>query len=552
MAKRGKIPKPIIPIKSAVDVSALNLEQLFAETQADEGYGDKTYARYKEWIKNPPFNPTQLVAFNEKNAKWILLYGERGTGKTWIALHKAIDHAFLEKNALVVLLTQTTTQAREGGIWDIFLLKVLPMWKKAIGLEASEPGYDPLNRKPFVWIRNRYGTGSKVICLSFPVEANIHDRVKAIEPSYAIVDEAQNFKQPDLFMALSQQLGRRSGIKGTQQLIFCANPAGTSHPLYKRFWIYAVDEKTGEWNKDYCRIHIPKEENMANLPKDYYTYIKEAVRGDPIEEARMIHGLWVDRPSGRAIFGPYFNRMLHVRGDAANGIGLTPIPGYPIRVGYDLGPVHSSVHFLQVVPTKTKQLWLVFDELNTVGKYVPYKDLVPLILRKMNFWEEFLKKEDPSKPVVFDHISDSSAFTHYRTDGSFDVMVIERESRGEDGIPRIRLKAAPKGSGSVRERIRILTDKLICEEILVSALCQYTINMFELFEAKAGDDPDKLDPVPSVHKHVFDSLTYPMIFVETHIEPITVARIRSPTVTWKGKLDVDGPLSTADSAHSLP
>lgn len=534
--RKAKLPKPAAELTRLNALDDINLNSLFQTAPTEDGYGAETFKNYKQWVKSPPFNPTQLIAFQERRAKWILLHGERGTGKTWIALHKAVEHAFLERNALVVLLTQTTTQAREGGVWDIFLLKVLPMWKDAIGLEASEPGFDPLNRKPFVWIRNRFGSGSKVICLSFPVEANIHDRVKAIEPSYAVVDEAQNFKQRDLFTALSQQVGRRTGINGVQQIIFCANPAGTSHPLYQRFWLEAIDPDTGEWNPNYCRLHVPKEENMQNLPPDYYDYIKEAVRGDPIEKARMMDGVWIDRPVGRAIFGPYFSRELHVRGDSTQSIGLIPIPGIPIRVGYDLGPVHSSVHFLQVVPTKEKSIWIVFDEINTVGEYMPYKRLVPIILKRMSYWEEMLKAEDPSKPVVFDHISDASAFNQYRTDGSFDVMVIERESKDESGKPRIHLKAAPKGAGSVRERIRILTDKLLCEEILVSATCKRTIDMFELLEAKStGTAEDKLDPVPSIHEHVFDSLTYPMIFVESRVGVGFVSPLKETKVEWRGK-----------------
>lgn len=497
------------------------------KSEPEKDYVSNTRKAYLKWRKDMGLNPTQKAAYDNERARWILLHGERGTGKTRIAVHKAVDRAYLERNALVLFLTQTSTQAREGGVWDILLLKVLPEWKAKIGLEYIGPTQDPVTKKPAVWIRNQYGGGSKIVCLSMPADAVIEDRVKGLEPNFVVVDEAQNFRSEALFRAISQQVGRRSGMKRTQQIYFCCNPDGPSHPLYKRFWIYPVNEKTGEWNEDYARYYLPKEENLHNLPKDYYIYVKEAVRGDPIEEARMVRGEWVDRPKGRALFAGAFSRTLHVRGDASKGLGLLPVPGVIIRVGYDLGPAHSSIHFMQNVSTREKSLWLVFDEINTVGKYVPYKRLAQLVVQRMNYWESVLKQSEPNKAVVWEHISDSSAFTAYREDGSVDAMVIERASVDENGVPRIVLKGAPKGHGSVRERVRMLRDALLCEEILISDICKHTIEMLERLEAKKpdGDSDSAIDPSSGQYKHVLDSLTYPMMYVECRARHLTVGKV---------------------------
>lgn len=431
------------------------------------------------------------------------------------ALHKLVKHCYNERNALGLILVEVTSMAEEGGAWHKLIHDILPQWNQAIGLEASEPKLHPTSRKPFVWIENKYGSGSRVICMSMPVDSYVADRVKGMEPSFVLVDEAQTLRSPTYFTSVVQQLGRRKGIEGKQQIVYCCNPDGPSHWLYKRFFQIPVDEETGEWNKDYARYHIPISENIRNLPPGYYDRVLEAVRGDPIEEARMVRGEWIDRPAGRAIFADIYSDILHVRGDAAKNIGIVPVKGIPVVVGYDLGPAHSSIHFLQRLPTDEKAVWIVFDELNYVSTYTPYRLIVPKLLERMAYWD---KAVEGKRPFVYTHFADSSAFNQVRGDGSFDVMVFEQESaklgRG------IHMKPAPKGPGSVKERIRMAMDMLEHGELLVSATCVKTRTALRMLESKGqrrGEyDPDAgLTPIKSPHLHVFDSMTYAIISVRS-------------------------------------
>lgn len=477
--------------------------------------------------------PTQAKAYKNLSSKFKIYHGPRGSGKSIGAMHEAVKHAFNNDRAIVVIITQTSGQAIEGGTWFKLNEMILPEWGAppegsetlthpdgspvcGVGLEYSQPKMDPVTRKQFVWVANRFGTHSRIVFISLPVDGKIESRVKGYEPSFAVVDEAQNFKTNDVFKFLIQQIGRHPFAKGPQQALFCCNPDGPSHWLYKTFFVHPVDEETGEWNEDYAEYFFPIKENIQNLPEGYYDNVMAAVKGDPIEEARMLRGEWIDAPSGEAIFGASFSKELHVRGDALKGVGLLPSTDFPILVGYDLGPAHSSIHFMQYLIGADRHMWLVFDELNFVEKRFPYSRIVPQLLKRMDYWNERLDHN-----FHFEHISDDSAFNQLRPDGSLDHQTVEQLSKG-----RIKMKAAPKGKGSVLSRTRILLDVLASEEIIISATCPKTIDMLMFLESnkeKKGEyDPDaRFKPKRCKHLHVFDSLTYPMIKLST-INPLAL------------------------------
>ncbi len=300
----------------------------------------------------------------------------------------------------------------------------------------------------------------------------------------------------------------------------------------------------------YARFHIPISENLANIPADYWESLEDAVKGDTIEEARMVRGEWVDRPSGQALFGEDFKRELHVMGDAAKGRGILPNKDYPINFSYDLGQAHTSIALVQIIPTKDKIWKIVVDEMDFVGQYIPYAKLVPKIVARMMYWDDF-KMKDGTRigPFKFKHISDNSAFNQYRAkDGSFDAFDIEQLSRAhvelkmpeffarwvkDNGNPAritldqwksvdkgqyadkyiIRMLECPKGQHSIEARVRLLKDAMQAEEYLVSAVCLKTIEMLTKLEE---DEKERLKPKRDrVQIHRFDSGSYAFFFGTT-------------------------------------
>lgn len=511
-------------------------------------FGDQaTSAELYDAGWRPRLNPIQRQAYNHRSSKFKLYDGPRGSGKSIGALHECVDHAFNNDRAIVVIITQTTSQAQEGGTWFKLNNLILPEWGApsdgdpvlkhingdpvcGIGLEFSNPRLDPNTRKHFVYVANRFGTHSRIVFLSLPVASNIQHRMKGTEPSFGMVDEAQNFGDDSIFKYLIQQIGRHPFAKAeNQMMLYCCNPDGPKHWLYKRFFEYPLNEETGEWNPLYYRKFFPISDNIRNLKEGYYDNVMEACRADPIEYARMVRGEWIDAPEGDAIFKDQFTTSLHVRGDAIKGNGLVPSTEFPVLAGYDLGPAHSSIHFLQQIMGRDKTVWIVFDELNFVEKRMPYYEIVPLLIQRMAYWDRRMKFN-----FTWKHISDNSAFNQIRTDGSFDHQTVERLSKG-----RIKMMAAPKGKGSVATRVRMVMDMLVREELFISATCLKTIDMFMALtsDTKKNNryDPEgRMTPKRSKHIHVFDSMTYPIITAQSSVfAELWSNHVESPShVTW--------------------
>lgn len=463
---------------------------------------------------SPSLSGSQQELF-DSTAKYVLAYGERASGKTFVlGGHKLVRHAYENFNALCLVIVGIKSQATQGGVWHKLQTEILPEWKAGLGIEHTDEKMD-LQKAPYIDVQNRYGGWSRISLMSAPFGNILTDRIKGFEPSYVFVDELTNLDTSSYFEAIVQQLGRRQGIEGVQQYTAACNPAGRTHWVYKRFFEMPYDED-GNYNHDYHVVHVKISENEKNLPDGYYNRVMEAVANDPIEAKRMLEGQWIDRPSGDALFAPYFSKTLHVVGDAKKGI--VPNPNYPVIIGYDPGAVNNAMVFMQCIIGKEKSIWTVFDELVTIRKKIPYTTLIPLLYRKMKYWNERVDKK-----LKFVHISDNSAFNQYRAKtGSYDVKDFEEISREKCevfGMEPIRMKAAPKFSGSVAGRVRLLIAKLVQEELLISAPCTEVIkSMRNLSCEKQKDnkyDPSlELKPKRSDYIHAFDALTYPIMYYD--------------------------------------
>ena len=463
---------------------------------------------------SPSLSGSQQELF-DSTSKYVLAYGERASGKTFVlGGHKLVRHCYENFNALAIIIVGVKSQATQGGVWHKLQTEILPEWKEGLGIEHTDERMD-LQKAPYIDVQNRYGGWSRISLMSAPFGNILIDRIKGFEPSYVFIDELTNLDSPSYFEAVVQQLGRRQGIEGVQQYCAACNPDGPSHWVYKRFFEAPLDED-GNYNHDYHVVHVKIAENEDNLPEGYYDRVMQAVSNDPVEAKRMLEGEWIDRPSGDALLAPYFSKPLHVVGDAKKGI--VPNPDFPVIIGYDPGSVNNAMIFMQCLVGKEKSIWTVFDELVTINKKIPYTTIIPLIYRKMKYWTERVDKK-----LNFVHISDNSAFNQYRAKtGSYDVRDFEEISKEKCehfDLEPIRMKAAPKFSGSVEGRVRLLIAKLVQEELLISAQCTDVIKtLINLSTEKQNDqkyDPSlALKPKRSVYIHAFDAMTYPIMFYD--------------------------------------
>jgi hypothetical protein len=253
----------------------------------------------------------------------------------------------------------------------------------------------------------------------------------------------------------------------------------------------------------------------------------------------MVLGEWIDRPSGDSIFKGYWSEALHMRGDPIKGTRILPKAGYDIILGYDLGTANSAISFMQNIPTRDKDMWIVFDEMVYTDAYIPYTLLVPGIMRRIAFWNETCKTK-------FDvtHISDASAFNMFRaTDGTYDSLEVERISREAQtsfkDVDTIRMQPCPKFAGSVQGRVKTLLKYLNQERLLISTSCTRTKDMFMFLESEKPKEnkytPDlPFQPRRSKHLHIFDALSYALFFFELGQIPFNTKNVSPPELVYLG------------------
>lgn len=510
---RAKPPKNEDDLLAEALAFAFGDELESAETPPPEGAKNaKTCAKAAGWY--PDLNPTQRLIF-EDPAPFVLGHGEKGSGKSIGFAHKIVRHAYETENALVLIIAPSMRTGNEGIWFDLENL-ILPQWKEGIGLEYTDSKLDPNTKDRHRWIRNRFGGWSKLLLMSIPYALQVQQRIKGPAPSMVYVDELTNCDGREYFTYPALQLGRRragaSGVQAVQQYCASCNPDGPSHWVYKVFFVECVDRVTGKQDKDYSVYHVPISENEHRLPEGYVKKLEKILKGDPIELQRLRDGVWVDRPTGEGLFKEFLIPSIHIRGDLVRGTGLRPKPGFPIIIGYDLGQVFSSVTFEQLIPTKEKPIWIIFDEVDHLGQKILYKRLAWEVIERIHFWRKQAGYEFQTM-----HITDESAINQWRPggEGSYDAWEFEREynrvAAGLGGSQKIKLRGCPKGEGSVAARVRLFQAKLFQEELFVSVQCKNTLDMLNFLEA---DPKDPEGPKRSKYLHKFDSASYPMFKLE--------------------------------------
>ena len=178
----------------------------------------------------------------------------------------------------------------------------------------------------------------------------------------------------------------------------------------------------------------------------------------------------------------------------------------------------NAIIFMQLLSGADKAIWTCFDELVWINEKMPYTTMVPLVMRQMRYWNNKMDTK-----FKYEHISDNSAFNQFRAKtGSYDVKDVQEISASKAEsfeLEPIRMRAAPKFSGSVESRVRLLMAKLQREEFVMSASCTAVKKMFYNLvseKPKMGRyDPSlPFKPRRSIYLHPFDALTYPIIYYD--------------------------------------
>lgn len=484
---------------------------------AKRGAGDE------DWM--PSLNPAQWKLFMCE-AKYILAWSEKFSGKTYACAHKVMKHAYENRNAFVIMLTRTGNMSTDGGAWWKLMNDVLPQWQDGLGIK-SKKGMDKQHNE-FVWVQNQFNEWSMIMCTSAPHPEQLNERFRGREPSMVFVDELTACNSDEYFKAIAIQLGRRPLVEGVQQYIAATNPDDPDHWVHKTW--FGDGTEGSEPGPDYVNIYFPAQENYRNVGEDYFKGLVNVYKGDDAGAAWMIRGEWVARPSGDGLFREIYQVAIHVRPlndegkpDPRNRLGMHP--DFPMLVGVDPGSVCNAFSFQQWLPVDGKYKWSMFDEIVTNKKRVSYDKFIPAVMRRMRWW-----MDECGKDVPFVWISDTSAFNQYRAaNGSFDALEFERlfeAYRKELKLGPLKIKAAPKFNGSVVARVRLAQKMLADNEVVVSSGCTFTQKMFLMLESKKAKMGEPLDPEAmltpqrSDYLHVFDAASY--LWLAASLSPTAV------------------------------
>lgn len=487
----------------------------------------------------PDLNNSQRIAWNS-SARYNLLHGEKGSGKGIGALHAGVRHCYENNDALFLIISQSVRTGKFGLMRDLIKI-VLPAWRdgnryppmtpdmkphplagklmdEGIGLEYSDPRIDPSSKDTIIDIVNMNGNKCQIVMFSIPYDGVIEERIRALSPSFVMVDELDVCNEDYLDM-VAIQLGRRSGIDGPQQYYGVCNPRGKTHWIYRRWWEQNVLEDGKTTDPDYCQIHVPVTENLHRLPPGYVDGLKKILK-HPIIRRRLIGGEWVDMPAGDAIFRDVFLRELHVRGSVVDGTGEIPIEGFSLIVGLDPGPKNFSAHIMQCIPTTDGNVWKIIDELNYVGKPTHPRVILRKLKERLELWDDIVGVK-LNRTFIADEACDDEELH-----GDFSARALMRFAKEVGLEMRLRFFNARSGNnktsgGSVPARVQMMIDLLTEQRMLVSAQCVQTIDMFEALTSQKPkrDEYDAfagLRPKRSAHIHPFDSMTYPIAYYSMH------------------------------------
>src|SRR4051812_30999304 len=154
----------------------------------------------------PSLTPTQIKLFFDE-ARYILSWSEKGSGKTVGSLHKLVKHCYDNRNALALILVRVKSMANKGGAWDKLQSWVLPEWQQGLGLNYTEVKMDPQHNE-FIWIQNQYGGWSMCVVISAPHANQLRDRIRGYEPSFVFADEMTSMDSDIYFTSVAAQIGR--------------------------------------------------------------------------------------------------------------------------------------------------------------------------------------------------------------------------------------------------------------------------------------------------------------------------------------------------------
>lgn len=491
-------------------------------------------ANQKAW--SPKVTRRQAHLINLKK-RYKLAHGPKKSGKTRGVEQAVCKHLWEEDRAIVGIFAKSIKSAAIAGSYKELTTVVIPEWIEGpLDFHYTvPPKVDGATRTHYFKTSNQHGTESECYLFSIDNEDEIDRKVKNLVFSMVWIIELDNFEDPNIFLATIQQLRQPTVPPERRQWIGDTNPAeeGEDSWIYRMF----IDPQILDSEKQKPMLD---EIGAVSFTIDDNPYLEEVEKQlliatysvDPYRYARYIEGKWV-RDITKGIFKDRFDPDLHVvghvNGDRSAWNVIVPTDGCTeLLTGWDLGDKFHSFHLCEKVFLQESNCstYAVLADLFTDNEEVSIADFAVSAWEIMERYSKFIK-DTQGREVFFRNWSDNSAQYNYSAAADSTDENIVAKSTGN----RVRLMAAPKGSGSVRRRINTMKRLLADGRLIVSANCFGTIEMFRFLRKPPSGNKAILHDKFS---HRFDSLSY---LIDSE-EPIEIINTLEPTPSGVGLVSI--------------
>lgn len=476
-----------------------------------------------------------MEACQPSSQHFVLLNGPRWASKTFACHHAICQHAWNTDRGNICLLTLTQSVGQDSGIWQHLTDSFLPEWIDGdFGMEwVSKPRIRGTTKKPFCEVSNKFGNKTTFSLESLKNEDEVEARFKGKGYSCIWINELSKFKKRKTFDTLKQQL-RMPHLKDEDYLFLAdTNPdldLGAQSWIYNLWYEFRVadrDTLSRMYPDTDPEIHAPLQralklieftvDDNLSLSEEKKAQLRSDFSSNPDLYDAYYLGKWVTA-STDALFFKVFRPSFHVLGEIETASNPDPERLVPketsieLVLGMDPGSTNCAAAIMEITnefveppsrenPTpKAVPVIKVIDELVVVGQDFDLTDYVEELTIKMQYYEELLGR--PGR-ILWHQWSDRSVFDmRVPFSDRFWHQHIYQASGG-----KISLQAAERGKGTVNARIEIFRKLLYDGRLFFSKTnCPNAIEMCQ--SLKRGKRIGELIARGSVHKHIFDAITY--------------------------------------------
>jgi PBSX family phage terminase large subunit len=423
----------------------------------------------------------------ENQQLYILVWGDVGSGKTWLALQYILDNMLSTPKVRTIAIRRTSADIEQSvyrETLEFFDTYNVPYKKNDKHLLIT------LTNRSYIHMRS-----DKALVLA---GKNKSDALGSQQFTYALLEEADSISE-EAFNTLPARLRQKTDKR---KIIFCiCNPPDENHWLYKRFF---VDNNPDDPASPFRALYCPQSGNQF-LPEGYNESLQAFYEGNPSLQGSFLGGKFTANVKGDPIFMSSFNQAIHV----APG-PLEYNKKYPICRAWDYGYRGNCCHFgqydmdrkqIRILKTvfKEKMLLDTFAEEILSISYQCYPN--------MNF-EDY---GDPSGRSQTAH--GLSYHDTLRQKGINTRWFIHEISYGLSVLENL-LKTM-----SLRQGKELTDLNLIKPFLLIDPACTHLIKALQMgYCNKKGTPSGVLDPVKDGwYDHPVDALRYWLVMLMRHM-----------------------------------